>query len=85
VLLQFAWAASVAAAYVRSRRRGERDWAGAFLFLGAYWAAFVVNATFDVFLEGPMGAIWFWSLYGVGLAAVWIHRHAPDVLADGRT
>ena len=31
-------------------------------WLLAYWLAFVFNAQVDVFLEGPMGGIWFWSL-----------------------
>ncbi len=29
------------------------------------WIAFLVNASFDVFLEGPMGGIPFWTLTGV--------------------
>jgi len=26
------------------------------------------NAFFDVYLEGPQGAIWFWTVFGTGLA-----------------
>ncbi len=52
-----------------------------FLFLLAYWMAFMINTAFDVFLEGPMGGIWFWTVYGIGLAAVWLHKHNPAVLA----
>ena len=44
--------------------------------------AFMINAAFDVFLEGPMGGIWFWTIYGVGLAAMWLYKHDPAVL-DG--
>ena len=39
-----------------------------FLFLGAYWLAFLINGSFDVYLEGPMGGIWFWTVYGIGVA-----------------
>ena len=51
-----------------------------FLFLLAYWLAFMINTAFDVFLEGPMGGIWFWTIYGVGLAALWLYRHDPAAL-----
>lgn len=37
------------------------------LWLLAYWLAFVFNSSFDVFLEGPMGGVWFWSLMGFSL------------------
>jgi hypothetical protein len=40
------------------------------LWLLAYWTAAMVNSTFDVYLEGPQGAIWFWSVFGFGLAAL---------------
>ena len=70
VVLQFSWGVAVLRSLLTARRRGEDGWHGVFLFLLAYWAAFMVNTTFDVFIEGPMGGIWFWTLFGVGLAAV---------------
>jgi hypothetical protein len=79
-LVQLSWVASVLGACLRSRRLGQQHWAALFMVLLAYWIAFMVNASFDVFLEGPMGGIWFWSVYGVGLAAVAIHRRNPEVL-----
>jgi len=33
-------------------------------------------------MEGPMGGIWFWSIIGVGLAAMWIHDREPQRLAE---
>jgi O-antigen ligase len=80
VLVQLSWAWGVLGGYARSSGAGDRRWSGLFLFLFAYWLAFMINATFDVFLEGPMGGIWFWTLYGVGLAALWSYRHAPQAL-----
>jgi O-antigen ligase len=80
-LAQLSWAWAVFGAYLHSERARERRWAGLFLFLLAYWLAFMVNTTFDVFLEGPMGGVWFWVLYGVGLAALWAYRHKPAALA----
>jgi hypothetical protein len=80
LLTQGAWAWAIVAAYLRSRARRHDRWASVFLFLLAYWVAMLVNATFDVFFEGPMGGIWFWSLYGVGLAAVRLYRSAPEAV-----
>lgn len=80
-LAQGAWLCSMGAAYLRSRLAGAERWASLFLFLLAYGLAFLINATFDVFLEGPMGGIWYWTVFGVGLAAQWLYRHQPDVLA----
>jgi hypothetical protein len=47
-----------------------------------YWVAFMANASFDVFIEGPMGGIWFWTIYGVGLAAMWCFSYRPHVLSN---
>lgn len=80
IVLQLTWAGRVFAAYVRAYRQRDTRWAGLFMVLLVYWTAFVVNAAFDVFLEGPIGGIWFWTFFGVGMAAVWIHRYRPDVL-----
>lgn len=43
----------------RPRPRGATS-----LWLMAYWLAFLFNAQVDVFFEGPMGGVWFWSLTG---------------------
>ncbi len=37
------------------------------MWLLASLLAFLFNASFDVFLEGPMGGIWFWSLAGFAI------------------
>jgi hypothetical protein len=34
----------------------------------------MVNTTFDPYLEGPQGGIWFWALFGLGLVLI---RLAP--------
>ena len=48
-----------------------------FLFLFAYWLAQIVNGSFAVYFEGPMGGIWFWTVYGVGMSALWLYRWRP--------
>jgi hypothetical protein len=35
-----------------------------------FWVAAQVNGSFDVYLEGPMGGIWFWTVQGLALALV---------------
>ncbi|AMV32007.1 O-Antigen ligase [Pirellula sp. SH-Sr6A] len=75
-----AWFIAMVTELRRSLIHRERNWTNLLLFLTAYWIAFSVNATFDVFLEGPMGGIWYWTLYGIGMAAIWIHRHCPEAL-----
>jgi hypothetical protein len=85
IALLVAWAITVMREYVISRRAGERTWSGVFLFVAAFWLAFLINGAFDVYLEGPPGGIWFWSVFGLGLGAVWVHRNAPGVLSSTRT
>jgi O-antigen ligase len=81
-VVQLGWAFAMLDGYVRSRRAQQQQWAALFMFLLIYWLMFMSNTSFDVFIEGPMGGIWFWTLYGVGMAAVWLHRHEPQVLGS---
>jgi hypothetical protein len=75
-ILQLAFAASLVRAFVRARAAGQEWWARLNVWVLAYWVAFVVNMTFDVYLEGPQGGIWFWSLFGFGIAALERQRSA---------
>ncbi|HEY2759941.1 MAG TPA: O-antigen ligase family protein, partial [Pirellulales bacterium] len=49
------WIGTIGLAYLRARLHGQARWAGLFLFLFAYWAALLIQASFDVYLEGPVG------------------------------
>ena len=82
ILTQLAWAVGIVNRYVRAASERDLRWQGVFLFLGCYWGAFIINASFDVFLEGPMGGIWFWCIFGTGLGAMWVHDSCPRTLAD---
>jgi O-Antigen ligase len=82
MLALLSWAPGIVAGYFRSRRLGQRRWNALHLFLFVFWLAFIVNGAFDVYLESPMGGIWFWSVYGVGMAAIWLYRHNPELLED---
>lgn len=85
VLVQISWALTILHAYVRSTIVGHQRWSSMFMFIGGLWLAFLTNATFDVFLEGPMGGIWFWCIFGLGLAAAHIYRVHPEVLLNVQT
>lgn len=43
-------------------------------WLLAYWTALMVNASLDVYLEGPQGGIWSWSLVGFVIALTQLQR-----------
>lgn len=74
IVLQGSYAFSLLMAYFRSLRKGHEFWPRINLWLLVYWLAFMVNGMFDVFLEGPQGGIWFWSMMGFGIAALAIQR-----------
>jgi hypothetical protein len=44
------------------------------LWVMAYMSAMLVNMSFDVYLEGPQGGIWFWCLAGFGIALSYSQR-----------
>ncbi len=79
-LVQATFAVTVGIALHRARKQNQPMWEGLLFFLGAYWMAFLINGSFDVFLEGPMGGIWFWTVYGTGIGAAMVHRRAPYAL-----
>jgi hypothetical protein len=74
ILLQGCFALSLARAYWRARLVGADHWGRINLWILGYWCAFLVNASFDVFIEGPQGGIPFWCLMGFGIAALQTQR-----------
>ena len=76
-------------AMLTARHRGQTDWAGLFLFICCYVMAIIIDATFDVALEGPMLGIWFWCLVGFGMGSVMIYRahlkRARQNIDEGRS
>lgn len=81
IVLQLAWAIGMLRTVFRARARGDTYWEHVGIFLLTYWVAMIVNMGFDVYLEGPMGGIWFWTIWGYGLALMWLYRHRPQSLA----
>ncbi len=82
-MVQGTFAYQIVTTYFRAKKMRKKNWSGVFMFLGAYWAAFMANATFDVFLEGPMGGIWMWCIYGAGIGCVQVFKRYPDLLTPG--
>jgi O-Antigen ligase len=76
-LVLLSWFATMARAIVTARARGHERWVELFVFSVCYLTAILINATFDVVLEGPMQGIWFWCLFGFGLGSVMIYRAQP--------
>lgn len=54
--------------YLRAQQNDDRVLANINIWVMAYVTAFFVNTSFDVYLEGPQGGIWFWSLVGFTVA-----------------
>ena len=72
------WFGMLGSALLTAIRRRQTERRGFLLFIGCYVIASIINATFDVALEGPMLGIWFWCLIGLGIGTVMIYRYQPD-------
>ena len=80
LLVHGAWFGGIVRAWSRARRGRQRRWVAVFAWLAGVWVACMVNASFDVFLEGPMGGVWLWSVMGIGLAAARLQATHPGLL-----
>ena len=81
VALHAAWVGAVLRAWFLSRAADHRRWTALFAWLLGFWTAALANASFDVYLEGPMGAVWVWTVIGLGVAAARLYATRPDLLA----
>jgi hypothetical protein len=61
-------------ALLAHRRAKDMQLATVAAWVLVFWTAMLVNTTFDPYIEGPQGGIWFWSLFGMGLVLI---RLAP--------
>jgi hypothetical protein len=77
LLVLISWFGMMTSAILTARARGHQRWAELFIFIACYVVAILVNATFDVVLEGPMQGIWFWCLFGFGVGSVMVYRAQP--------
>ena len=85
-LFQIAFASAVLRAVAVARRINEPAWIPLLGWVFVYWLAALVNGSFDVYLGGPQGGIWFWSMIGLGLALIrMVNERAASVRSDWST
>lgn len=85
ITLHLGFALAMLRAVFRMRARGDIYWMNLNIWILTYWLAMMVNAGFDVYLEGPQGGIWFWAVLGLGLGAMRLQRTRPDETAADET
>jgi O-antigen ligase len=78
ISLQVAFAVSLWVAMRKAQRIGLARWASIDAWLLIYWLAICINASFDPYLEGPQGGIWYWSIIGIGLYVLRLQRIEVD-------
>jgi hypothetical protein len=85
-IVLISWVGMQLNAMFSARARGHERWAELFLFVFCYAISILINATFDVTLEGPMQGIWFWCLFGFGIGSVMVYRaqHSNGIGAAAR-
>lgn len=81
-LTGFTWFVMMMRSMIAARRRGDTAWANLFLFLTCYLSAIIIDASFDVALEGPMLGIWFWVIFGLGVGGSMIYRSQTQGVAQ---
>ena len=69
-LLQAAFGIGLLRSVVAHRRAGDIALAAVGAWLLSYWTAMMVNTSFDPYIEGPQGGIWFWTVIGLGLVII---------------
>jgi len=70
ILFQVSFGAGLLRAVANARRIDEPAWIPLLGWVFVYWLAALVNGSFDVYLGGPQGGIWFWSMVGLGLTLI---------------
>lgn len=78
IILQLGFGIAIVSAIFRAQRRQDQFWGLVLIWIFAYWLAMIVNSSFDVYLEGPQGGIWFWAIFGLGIAAVRMEREEDE-------
>jgi len=85
IVLNFSFAFRILSAFRRSTRDRLRFWTGVNLWAFCMWLAAMINLSFDVYVEGPVGGMWFWAAIGFGVAAVRVQAYeARKLRAESR-
>jgi len=72
--VQLAFGVGLMRASFALRRAGNVRLAAIGAWILVYWLVMMVGTSFDPYLEGPQGGIWFWTIFGLGLVLM---RQAP--------
>ena len=82
VLTAAAWFAMLARGMLVAHRNGDGDWHKLFVWIACYGLSMLINASFDVALEGPMQGIWYWCIVGLGIGASMLYRTDCAIRAE---
>ena len=77
ILLQVTFGVTLLRAAFRASR-GARQWVPVLAWIFVYWLAALIDGSFDVYIGGPQGGIWFWSVMGLGIAAIRLSGDQPE-------
>jgi hypothetical protein len=69
IVLLLCWFGMLVRSHLVALRHGDERAAKLFIWIGCYGLSMLINASFDVALEGPMLGIWFWSIIGLGIGS----------------
>jgi hypothetical protein len=72
--LQAVFAIGLLRAIGNLRRSGDTSMAVFGAWILVYWFAMMIDTSFDPYLEGPQGGIWFWTVFGLGLVVMRLTR-----------
>ncbi len=76
VTLFGSWFLMMMRSMLMAKSDGNPRFASVFLWIACYALGILVDASFDVALEGPMLGIWLWCVIGFGIGASMIYRSA---------
>jgi hypothetical protein len=82
IILQLGFAVLLLRAFLAYKRARDPQMAAVAAWVVAFWTAMMVNTSFDPYLEGPQGGIWFWSLFGLGLVLIRLAPRRGSAAAD---
>jgi hypothetical protein len=70
LLIQGSFGVGLLRSVLAHRRAGDVKFAAVGGWVLVYWAAAMITTSFDPYIEGPQGGIWFWVLFGLGLVVI---------------
>lgn len=77
ILLQATFGFTLLRAAFRATKTAPK-WVPVLAWVFVYWAAAMINGSFDVYIGGPQGGIWFWSVMGLGIAVIRLSAEQPE-------